>query len=108
MSDSKQTVVVVDDNATVRALFERSTENLKLDLISFDSKLIKKQLQLRAFAIKCYTMLYINTKCHQTNKKNTNKRHCRKSKCFDWNRRPCSSSAWRSIESYERENHENN
>jgi len=37
MSDSKQTVVVVDDNATVRALFERSTENLALDLISFDS-----------------------------------------------------------------------
>tara|TARA_R110000782_G_scaffold209214_4_gene297437 strand:+ start:5571 stop:5963 length:393 start_codon:yes stop_codon:yes gene_type:complete len=37
MSDSKQTVVVVDDNATVRALFERSTENLKLDLISFGS-----------------------------------------------------------------------
>ena len=37
MSDSKQTVVVVDDNATVRALFERSTENLALDLFSFDS-----------------------------------------------------------------------
>ena len=35
MGDSRQTVVVVDDNATVRALFERSTENLALDLISF-------------------------------------------------------------------------
>lgn len=37
MSDAKQTVVVVDDNATVRALFERSTENLSLNLISFGS-----------------------------------------------------------------------
>lgn len=37
MGDSKQTVVVVDDNATVRALFERSTENLALDLVSFAS-----------------------------------------------------------------------
>ncbi len=37
MSDSKQTVVVVDDNATVRTLFERSTENLSLDLITYDS-----------------------------------------------------------------------
>ncbi|MCG8380031.1 MAG: response regulator [Proteobacteria bacterium] len=35
MSDSKQTVVVVDDNATVRALFERSTGNLALDLFTF-------------------------------------------------------------------------
>ena len=35
MSDAIKTVVVVDDNATVRALFERSTENLALDLISF-------------------------------------------------------------------------
>lgn len=37
MSDSKQTVVVVDDNATVRALFERSTENLALDLLTYAS-----------------------------------------------------------------------
>ncbi len=37
MDDSKQTVVVVDDNATVRSLFERSTEDLALDLISFGS-----------------------------------------------------------------------
>ncbi len=37
MSDSKQTVVVVDDNATVRALFERSTGNLALDLFTFGS-----------------------------------------------------------------------
>jgi CheY-like chemotaxis protein len=37
MSDSKQTVVVVDDNATVRKLFERSTENLALDLHTYDS-----------------------------------------------------------------------
>jgi DNA-binding response OmpR family regulator len=37
MGDSKQTVVVVDDNATVRSLFERSTEDLTLDLISFGS-----------------------------------------------------------------------
>ncbi len=37
MSDSKQIVVVVDDNATVRKLFERSTENLALDLITYDS-----------------------------------------------------------------------
>lgn len=37
MGDSKQTVVVIDDNATVRALFERSTENLAVDLISFGS-----------------------------------------------------------------------
>ena len=38
MGDAKQqTVVVVDDNATVRALFERSTENLALDLLSFGS-----------------------------------------------------------------------
>jgi len=37
MADSKQTVVVIDDNATVRALFERSTENLSLDLMSFGS-----------------------------------------------------------------------
>lgn len=37
MSDSKQTVVVVDDNATVRTLFERSIENLALDLITYDS-----------------------------------------------------------------------
>ncbi len=37
MGDSKQTVVVVDDNATVRALFERSTENLALDLITYGS-----------------------------------------------------------------------
>ena len=37
MSDSKQTVVVVDDNATVRTLFERSTENLALDLITYGS-----------------------------------------------------------------------
>jgi CheY-like chemotaxis protein len=37
MADSKQTVVVVDDNATVRALFERSTENLALDLLTFAS-----------------------------------------------------------------------
>jgi DNA-binding response OmpR family regulator len=37
MSDSKQTVIVVDDNATVRKLFERSTETLAIDLITFDS-----------------------------------------------------------------------
>jgi len=37
MGDSRQTVVVIDDNATVRKLFERSTENLTLDLITFDS-----------------------------------------------------------------------
>jgi DNA-binding response OmpR family regulator len=37
MSNSKQTVVVIDDNATVRTLFERSTENLSLDLITYDS-----------------------------------------------------------------------
>ena len=37
MCNSKQTVVVVDDNATVRALFERSTENLALDLRSYGS-----------------------------------------------------------------------
>ena len=37
MCDSKQTVVVVDDNATVRALFERSTENLALNLRSYGS-----------------------------------------------------------------------
>ena len=37
MCDSKQTVVVVDDNATVRALFERSTENLALKLRSYSS-----------------------------------------------------------------------
>lgn len=37
MSDSRQTVVVVDDNATVRTLFERSTANLSLDLITYDS-----------------------------------------------------------------------
>ncbi len=37
MSDPKQTVVVVDDNATVRTLFERSTENLALNLITCDS-----------------------------------------------------------------------
>jgi|TARA_B110000046_G_C12727247_1_gene287096 DNA-binding response OmpR family regulator len=36
MSDDKKTVVIVDDNATVRALFARSTEDLNLDLISFD------------------------------------------------------------------------
>ena len=37
MSNSKKTVVVVDDNATVRTLFERSTENLALDLITYGS-----------------------------------------------------------------------
>lgn len=37
MSDSKQTVIVVDDNATVRKLFERSTETLAIDLMTFDS-----------------------------------------------------------------------
>lgn len=37
MSDSKKTVVVVDDNATVRTLFERSTENLALDLLTYGS-----------------------------------------------------------------------
>jgi DNA-binding response OmpR family regulator len=37
MSESNQTVVVVDDNATVRALFERSTENLALDLKTYGS-----------------------------------------------------------------------
>jgi len=37
MGDSRQTVVVVDDNATVRALFERSTEDLALHLFSFGS-----------------------------------------------------------------------
>jgi DNA-binding response OmpR family regulator len=37
MTDSKQTVVVVDDNATVRKLFKLSTENLAIDLLTFDS-----------------------------------------------------------------------
>lgn len=37
MSDPKRKVVVVDDNATVRKLFERSTENLSLDLMTYDS-----------------------------------------------------------------------
>ncbi|MGB1801258.1 MAG: response regulator [Gammaproteobacteria bacterium] len=37
MNDSKKTVIVVDDNATVRKLFERSTENLALDLFAYDS-----------------------------------------------------------------------
>jgi len=37
MSDSKKTVIVVDDNATVRTLFERSTENLALDLFTYAS-----------------------------------------------------------------------
>lgn len=37
MGDSKKTVVIVDDNATVRTLFERSTENLALDLITYGS-----------------------------------------------------------------------
>ncbi len=37
MSDSKQTVIVVDDNTTVRKLFERSTETLAIDLITFNS-----------------------------------------------------------------------
>lgn len=37
MADSKKTVIVVDDNATVRKLFERSTENLALDLFAYDS-----------------------------------------------------------------------
>ena len=35
--DSKQTVIVVDDNATVRALFERSTANLAIELITYGS-----------------------------------------------------------------------
>ena len=37
MSKQKQTVVVVDDNTTVRALFERGTEDLAIDLISYGS-----------------------------------------------------------------------
>ncbi|MCZ6802575.1 MAG: response regulator [Proteobacteria bacterium] len=37
MSDSKKTVIVVDDNATVWTLFERSTENLALDLFTYSS-----------------------------------------------------------------------
>ena len=37
MADSKKTVIVVDDNATVRKLFERSTENLAFDLFTYDS-----------------------------------------------------------------------
>ena len=37
MSNAKQTVVVIDDNATVRTLFERSTVDLSLDLITYDS-----------------------------------------------------------------------
>ena len=37
MSKPKQTVVVVDDNTTVRALFKRGTEDLAIDLISYGS-----------------------------------------------------------------------
>ena len=37
MSKQKQTVVVVDDNTTVRALFERGTEDLAIDLVSYGS-----------------------------------------------------------------------
>lgn len=37
MSASKQTVVVVDNNATVRKLFEFSTENLALNLLTYNS-----------------------------------------------------------------------
>ena len=37
MGDTRQTVVVVDDNATVRTLFERSTENLAIDLYTYSS-----------------------------------------------------------------------
>ncbi len=37
MSNQRQTVVVVDDNSTVRTLFKRSTENLAVDLVSYGS-----------------------------------------------------------------------
>ena len=37
MSKQKQTVVVVDDNTTVRALFKRGTEDLAIDLVSHGS-----------------------------------------------------------------------
>lgn len=37
MSNQKQTVVVVDDNSTVRALFRRGTQDLALDLVSYGS-----------------------------------------------------------------------
>ena len=37
MAEPKKTVIVVDDNATVRKLFERSTDNLALDLFTYDS-----------------------------------------------------------------------
>ena len=37
MSKQKQTVVVVDDNTTVRALFKRGTEDLAIDLVSYGS-----------------------------------------------------------------------
>ena len=37
MSKQKQTVVVVDDNTAVRALFKRGTEDLAIDLVSHGS-----------------------------------------------------------------------
>ena len=37
MGESNQTVVVVDDNATVRLLFERSTKDLAINLLTFAS-----------------------------------------------------------------------
>ena len=37
MSKQKQTVVVVDDNTTVRALFKRGTEDSAIDLVSYGS-----------------------------------------------------------------------
>lgn len=37
MSNQKQTVVVVDDNSTVRALFRRGMQGLALDLVSYGS-----------------------------------------------------------------------
>lgn len=37
MSKQQQTVVVVDDNTTVRALFKRGTEDLAIDLVSYGS-----------------------------------------------------------------------
>ncbi len=37
MNTEIPTVVVVDDNATVRALFQRSTENLAIELHTFGS-----------------------------------------------------------------------
>jgi len=37
MSQAKPSVVVVDDSPSIKALFERSTQDLNLELIIFDS-----------------------------------------------------------------------